>query len=104
MDTKPVPAFAAKYAVASDIGQPLDDLLELRKDPCPRCQKHSGMRNPPVGHVADLVHETSATVQFLAGRKLSRTDIQTVDKRFVITKVTVEHDIDKEEIIVPQSS
>ena len=27
MDTKPVPAFAAKYAVASDIGQPLDEEL-----------------------------------------------------------------------------
>ena len=65
---------------------------------------YSGMRNPPVGRVADLLHETSATVQFLAGRKLSRTDIQTVEKRFVISKVTVEHDIDKEDIIVPQSS
>ncbi|XP_071509577.1 uncharacterized protein [Diadema antillarum] len=60
-------------------------------------------RKASVGRVVDVSASNTATVQFLKGKRLNSRDIQEVPSKFLICPVAVEHDIAREDIIIPDS-
>ena len=61
-------------------------------------------RKASVGKVVDIPAKDSAKVHFLKGKKMAKNDVQDVHNKFLVCRVDVNHDSEREEIVLTEQS